>query len=107
MIEDGAREDKAVRERHRDANGSSLAKVAEHTAGRGAVKIESIARTGEECGDDVGLAVHGKSDVADEGFVEDFVNAFAVVDTALRLAHDACALGRRNSLGQDAPHGVT
>jgi hypothetical protein len=41
--------------------------------------------------------------VAYESFVENFVNAFAIVDTALWLAHHARAFGWRNGFGHDTP----
>jgi len=104
MIEDGAREDKAVGERDGDANGNPITEIAKHAAGRGAVEIESITHTSEKCGNDVGLAVHGKSDMAHEGFIENLVDAFAIVDAALRLAHHARSLGRRKSFGHGTPH---
>ena len=104
MIEDGAREDKAVGERDGDANGNSITEIAKHAAGRGAVEIESITQTSEECGNHVRLAIHGKSDMAREGFIENLVDAFAIVDAALWLAHHARSLGRRKSFGHGTPH---
>jgi hypothetical protein len=42
--------------------------------------------------------------VADEGFVEDFVDGFTVVDAPLRFAHYARALSGRKRIRHDAPH---
>ena len=42
------------------------AETAQHAAGRRAVKINRVADAGKHRGDDVGLAVGGKADVADE-----------------------------------------
>ena len=42
-------------------------------------------------GDDVGLPVGDEADVADERFIEDLVDGFAVVNRALRFAHYAGA----------------
>src|SRR5205807_5000024 len=87
VVEDGPRENKTVGESDRHANGNAFAQVAEHAAGGGAVKINGVADSPEQSRNDVWLAIHGKTHVADESFVENFVNRFAIIDTALGLAH--------------------
>lgn len=57
------------------------------------MEVNVVDDTREHCGNDVGLRIGGKANVADETFVENFVNLSAIVDGALRFADDACALG--------------
>ena len=60
-----------------------MVEIAQHTAGNGAVNVENIfvfvASVG--CGDDVGLPVDGEAYVAEESFVENLVDGFAVIDS--------------------------
>jgi len=93
-MEGGPRENEAVNERGSHADGNSLAKSAQHAACGGAVQIERIADAAEICRDDEGLAVHSESDMAHEGFVENFVDGFGVVFAALGQAFDLGSIRR-------------
>lgn len=57
------------------------------------MNVELVAGSSVAGGNDEGLAVDVEADVADEGFVEDLVCGFAIVDGALGLAHEASAGG--------------
>src|SRR6266704_6016446 len=71
------------------------------------MEINRVADAREQRGDNVGLAVDGKSDVAYKTFVENCVNRFAVVSAAMRFANNARALRRRRGFWHDSPHGET
>src|SRR5260370_28975585 len=107
MIENGTRENKTIGQSHSNANGDSFAKIAEHAARGRSVKRNRYANAREQRGNDIRLAFDRKSDVADERFVENFVNTLAIVDAVLGFARLASALRRRNGFGHDAPHGET
>src|SRR5260370_33167560 len=94
MIEDGAGQHEAIRESHRYAYGNSVTHVSKHAAGRGTMEINRVANAREQSGNHVRQAIDGKSDVADESFVENFINSFAVVSGARRFAHNPRALRR-------------
>src|SRR4029077_12080370 len=81
----------------------ALARAAEHPAGGRAVKIDSVADARVQGGNDQRLAVGGETDVAYQPFIENLVDGIAVIDAALRLAHNTCALGRREGFGHCAP----
>ena len=67
------------------------------------MKINGIANTREQGGDDVGLAIRGEADVAYQALVENLLNSFTVVSAAVRLAHHTRALAWREGFGHDAP----
>src|SRR5712692_9973562 len=53
-----------------------------------------IANAHVVCRHDEGLAIHDKCDMANEGFIKNAVNQFAVVTAALGLAADFRSFGR-------------
>lgn len=93
MIEDGARQNKTVRERNSNANGNSLAEIAQHAAGSGTVKINTVINTSKHGGNDVRLLIDRKAYMADERFIENFVDGFPIIGPAMRFADHACAVG--------------
>ena len=92
VIEDGTREDEAVGERDGDADGKAIRKIAQRAACGGAVEIKKIVDARIHCGNDVRLFVSSETDVADEAFIENFIDSSGIVNGALRFAHDARAL---------------
>ena len=105
VIENGTRENKAVGEGDGDANGKAVRKIAQHTAGSGAVEVKRVADAGIHCRDDVGLRVRGKTDMTNEPFVENLVDGGAIVNGALRFAQDLRTLRRCKGIRHDGHRG--
>jgi hypothetical protein len=93
MMESGAGEDETVDVSDCDTNRHAFAEGLEHAAGSAAVQVKSVSGAAKIRGDDVGLAVDTEADVADKSGVQDFVDGFTVVLTALGQAFDLGALG--------------
>ena len=69
------------------------------------MEVDVVDDTREHRGNDVGLRIGSKANVADETFVENFVNLGAIVDGALRFADDARALGWCGRIRHDGHRG--
>src|SRR5215469_15609146 len=85
-MESGARENQSVDEGDRNTDRNASAQRAQHTAGCGTVQVKRVATSPKIGGDDVGLVIRYKSDVADKSLIEDFINSVPVVGAALRQA---------------------
>src|SRR4030095_7592187 len=96
VIEDRSGEYKSVGEGDGKASVQSRAHTAKHAAGGGTVEINRVSDARIHGGNHEGLLFSRKSDVADKSFIENFVNLFAIVNTALRLAQSARPLRLRN-----------
>src|SRR5215469_17719150 len=91
MVEHGTSKNQAIQQSNGDAHGRSGCKAAQHAAGGGTVEIKIVADAGEHRGDDEWLAIGGEANVANEGFIENVVNGVAIVNGAMRFAHDPSA----------------
>ena len=100
VIENGACKNEAVGERDGDADGETGSEPAEHATGSGAVEIEMVSDAREHGREDKRLTGRvGEADVAEQGFVKDFVNGRAIVDGAIRLAHHSRTIGDGECIG--------
>src|SRR5215831_1681310 len=96
VIENGASENETVGQSDRDADGNAGNESTKHAAGRGTVEIERIVHPSKHCGNNKGLPGHiGKTDVADERFIENLVDGIAIVDGAIRFADKSRAITDR------------
>jgi len=95
MVEYGAGENEAIEKCDCDANTGAFARAPEHAAGCRAVKIDEFTDASVHRGNDIGLGVRSEPNVADKSFIENFVDGIAIVDTAMRFAHDTRALRSR------------
>src|SRR6202030_1681888 len=78
---------------------SALARSAKHPAGGRAMKADSVADPRIERGNDKRLGVGGESHMANKPFIENLVDGFAVIEAALRLAHNTRAFAWRDRFG--------
>jgi hypothetical protein len=102
MMEGGTRENKSIEERDRDADRHTFGEFAQHAAGSGAVDVERVALAAVAGGDHIGLAIESETDVANEGFVENFEDDIAIVGSALGQA-----LHLRARCGRELRHTAT
>src|SRR5260370_41600505 len=86
MIENRACQNQSVDQCYGNANTQAGAHSAQHAARRGAVKINRIVHSSVHGGNHKSLSIQREADVTDETFVQYFINDFAIVDCALRLA---------------------
>jgi methionyl aminopeptidase len=83
-MECGTRENESINERDGNANGNSLSGGVQHPAGGSAVNVESVSSAAVAGRNHIRLAIDNEADVANHGFVQDFVNNIAVVVAAFR-----------------------
>src|SRR5258707_15558026 len=96
MIENRARQNQSVDQCYSKANIQAGAHSAQHAARRGAVKINRIVHSSVHGGNHKCLSIQREADVTDKTFVQYFIDYFAIVDRALRLAQHALPVGHRD-----------
>jgi hypothetical protein len=97
VIENGARKHEPVEQRYCDTNRNALFHLPQHATGGGAMDVEIRVLAAERCRDHERLAVDRKTDVANESFIEDAIDRFAIVDSAIGFADETSP--RRGHLG--------
>src|SRR5260370_39625468 len=83
----------AVEQRHAQAKRCTALQGFHQAACRGAVEKQFVTDSNIIRWDQERLAIHDKRDVANEGFIKNAVNQFAVVAAALGLAADFRSFG--------------
>src|ERR1700687_4642583 len=105
MIEYRTREHQSINQCHRNADRNTSAQPPKRSARRRSMKINVFAHSRVHRRNHKRLSLRGKSQVAYESFIQNFINSFAVVNSAIRFAHHTCALCRSEILGHDSPQG--
>ena len=93
VLEDRAREDEPVEERHGHTRRPAASKHAEHPARGRAVDVDPVGDAGTQHRDADGLSAVDERDVADERAVEDLLDPAAVVAPLLRVAPNSDPVG--------------
>src|SRR5713101_9308591 len=86
MARRGGREHNAVEKRHAEAKWRAARERPHQAASDRAMQEQLVTDAYVVCWHDEGLAVHDETDVANKGFIQNTVNQFAVVATAIGLA---------------------
>jgi hypothetical protein len=93
MMKGGAREHEPVDVRDGNADIDTARKIPQHTARARTMDHEAIADACVAGRDNERLAVNDEPDMADEAFVENGIDGFAIVNTTFGQPTDFCLFG--------------